>query len=410
MSAETLNDRYARNADNLAGEIYKTSLVTDHWHRLVPKGEWQNGISDRQEVLTVERNLAPNIDDWTNVASPNDGTNNCALVAEKVGRGYSKRIFELEQKAIESDPICVNDTRNAFERQEQTKIAFQILRDNVKYAWRRKTMLDYTDIAQHKVIAAPGLPENPSSFPGIEADSLLTTGILNKFYVYLLQNSAAVDGGSLGYVNNAPQFILITEMETSDRIMRESENFTAFAESNRVPELLQPLGVDRSVRGFYHMIDLLPRRYTFSGGTWTEVLPYVETPADTGTKQDLNPAYIGAPYTDSYIFLPNVMSFLHPKPITTVGSMTKFEPQKYAGEFKWCNEVLHDQTSPKYNPDGDIGFYRAKLMCATKPIHPEYGVVIRHLRCAHDIGAQACPDSVAGNPGDLGSGDVFFLP
>ena len=173
-------------------------------------------------------------------------------------------------------------------------------------------------------------------------------------------------------------------------------------------ELLAPLGVERPIRGFYHTINNLPRRYTFSGGVWTEVLPYESVAASVGTKARLAPAYIAAPYTDSTIFLPSVMSFLHPRPISSVGSGTEFQPQTYVGDFKWLNVQNVDSTSPYYNPDNSWGFYRSLMMSATKPVHPEFGIVIRHLRCPSDIGSTAC-SGTAGASSDLGSGDSFFV-
>jgi hypothetical protein len=103
------------------------------------------------------------------------------------------------------------------------------------------------------------------------------------------------------------------------------------------------------------------------------------------------------------------MCFKHPRPISTVGSGTSFQPQSYVGDFKWLNVQNVDSESAYYNPDMEWGFYRAKMMSATKPIFPEHGIVIRHLRCPSDIGHQACPASTAGNESDLGSGDSFFV-
>lgn len=408
MSAETLNDRFARNANNLAGQIYKTTINRSVWNKLVPKEEWTDGISDTQKVLTVERNLPDNIDDWTNV-TPNSASNSCALGADVVPRGNTERSYALVQKAIESEVICVNDARNAYQTADQTKKVFENLRNVTAYLWKRRAMIEYFNVAEHKVSAAPGLPYADSHMPTIAPTTVLTQKLLNKYYQYLIQNSAELDGGSLGMADGRPQFILVTDMETSDDIMNETANRTAFLESSRVPELLAPLGVDRAFKGFYHTIDALPRRYTFAGGVWTEVMPYESAAATTGTKQVLSPAYMAAPYTDSYIFLPSVMCFKHPKPISTVGSGTKFNPQTYVGDFKWLNVVDVDSTSPKYNPDGELGFYRAKMMSATKPIHPEFGIVIRHLRCPSDIGATACPEATAGAESDLGSGESFFV-
>jgi len=284
--ALSLNDKLARNTSNLAGKIYSTTVNTSVWNKMVPKEEWQGGLSDSQRVLTVERNLPANIDEWTNVTVNNGSTNTCALAADIIPRGNTERSYALVAKAQESDRICVNDTRNAWQVEEQIAKMFNNLKRVVAYTWKRRAMTEYTRIAANKVIATHGLPYNDTDFPGIAATSTLTQKILNIYYQYLLQLGAPEDGGMIGRMDGRPQFILITDMATSDEIMREDGNVNAFLWNDaRVKELLGPLGVDRSFRGFTHVVDTLPRRYTFAGGVYTEVQPYEEVAASTGTKQ-----------------------------------------------------------------------------------------------------------------------------
>lgn len=410
--ALALNDKLARNTNQLAGKIYTTSINRSVWNKLIPKEEWTDGLSDTQRVLTVERNLPENLDTWTDV-TVNSNSNSCAPTADIVPRGNTERSYALVQKPVESDRICVNDTRNAWMVNEQIAKTFQNLRNAVSYIWKRRGIVEYTRIAEHKVIAASGLPSNDTDFPGIAATTVLTQGILDVYYDYLLSNSAELDGGSLGMFDGSPQFICITDRKTADRIRNEDNARNAqLWNSDRVPDLLKPMGVGKPFRGFFYSIDHLPRRYTFAGGVYTEVMPYSTVAASgTGVKSKLSNAYLEAPFQDSYIFLPSVMCFKHPRPISTVGSGTSFNPQSYVGDFKWLNEKLLDPTSSYYNPDGSWGFYRALMMSATKPIHPEFGIVIRHLRCPSDIGAQACAadfDDGVG-PSDLGAGDSFFV-
>lgn len=345
---------------------------------------------------------------WGGV-SPNDNSNSCAPTGDQVPRGNTERTYSLVQKAQESERISVNDTRNAYMVNEQIKKVFSNLRNVVAYTWKRRSILEYTRVAEYKVIAANGLPHNDAEFPAIAPTTKLTQNILNIWYTYLIQNSAELDGGGFGMAEGRPQFVLITDMETSDSIMRETNTQNAFLwNDKRVQELLAPLGVERPIRGFYHTIDNLPRRYTFDGGVWEEVLPYESVAASVGTKARLSSAYITAPYTDSVIFLPNVISLMHPKPISSVGSGTSFNPQTYVGDFKWLNVQNVDSASAYYNPDNSWGFYRSLMMSATKPVHPEFGIVIRHLRCPSDIGTATC-SGTPGDESDLGSGDSFFV-
>lgn len=401
---ETLNDVFVRNENLIGDKIYRKSINTSVWNKLVPKETWPDGLSDTIQVLTVERNLPANIDTWE-ALTPNENSNNCVPTADVVPSGQTLRNYTLYQKALESDNICVNDTRNAFKTQEQIRLMYQNLTNVIRYTWKRRAMLEYSNTCEHKMIAAPGLPESASHFPPIPPTTILTQALLNKIYVQLISDSAEMDGGSLGMQDSRPQFILVTDMETSDAIMREDATNTAFLwNRNRVPELLAPLGVERGFRGFYHTIDVLPRRWNLTNGVWSEVQPYETAAASKGTKAQISAAYRSAPYTDSVVFLPSVMSFMVPQPISTQGSGTSWKPQSYVGDFKWLN--IQHRTD---NPDNSIGFYRALIMVGSKPVHPEFGYVIRHLRCPGDIGAQACPAGSSGDSRDLGSGESFFV-
>jgi hypothetical protein len=135
-----------------------------------------------------------------------------------------------------------------------------------------------------------------------------------------------------------------------------------------------------------------------------EVLPYESSAATKGTKLKIAAAYRAAPFTDSYIFLPSVMSFMVPDSISSVGSGTSFPPQSYMGDFKWLN--IQHRTD---NPVNGIGFYRAEIQTGSKPVHPEFGIVIRHLRCPSDIGEQACPTGTEGDEDDLTGNEEFFV-
>lgn len=399
-----LNDIFVRDQERLGGEIYKKTLNSSVWHKLVPKETWPDGMSDIIQAATSERNLPANIDSWTSIADPNSNTNNCVPVADVVPSGQTLRQYNLEQKALESEPVCVNDTRNAWKTAQQVKNMYDNLRKVVSYAWQRRAKVEYSRLAEHKMIAANGLPEANALFPIVAPTTVLTQGILNKIYTNLILDSAEADGGSLAMQDGAPQFILVTDMESSDKIRSEDAITNAFLyNTKRVPELLQPLGVNSAFRGFYHLMDNLPRRWNLTGGQWVEVQPYVTVPTSRGVKSIINPEYVEAPYMDSYVFLPTVFSFMVPEPITSVGSDTKFAAQSYMGDFKWLN--IQDRVE---NPDNSWGYYRAVLQSGSKPVHPEFGYVIRHLRCPGDIGLQACPEVTPVNDTDLSGSDSYF--
>lgn len=399
-----LNDRMARNEFALAGEINRTSLNTSIFNKLIIKEPWPNGMSDILQTVTVERNLPANIDAWTAIA-PNDGTNTCVPVADVVPRGHTTRQYSLEQKAIESDNICVEDGRNAYQVNDQIRAMFDNLRKAVAYAWKRKAQLSYVDVSQNKIVVHDGLPVSASHFPTIAPTSPLTQKVLDKIYMQLISNSAQLDGGSLGMADGRPQFILVTDAETSNDIMEETKITQAFLYNDkRVPELLSPLGVDRAFKGYYHTIENLPRRFNFVGNAWVEVLPYATVAADVGFKAQLRTEYMQAPYTESYVYLPSVFHFVVPNSITSFGSGSSFMSQDYIGEIKWHNE--YDRQD---NPDRTYGYYRAVMKVGVKAIRPEFGFAIRHLRCRGDLDLRSCESADIGATRDLESGESFLI-
>lgn len=395
-----IEDTLIREQDRIGPKIYRRSFNTSVWNKLIPKEVWPDSLSDSIQVLTIDRNLPDDTDTWTDVVV--DGT--CIQVADQVPTGQTLRSYHMTEKALESVDICVDATRNAFQVQQQIAAMYENLVAANRYVWKRRAMIDYSDMCEHKLIAAPGLPEASSHFPHVAASFLLNQKILNKIYLALIEDSAEFDGGSLGMQDGKPQFILVTDAETSDNLMREDATNTAFLwNRNRVPELLAPLGVERGFRGFYHTIEKLPQRYEFVGGQYVEVEPYETASATKGTKKVIRDAYRRATYTKSVIFLPTVMSFMVPGPITTKGSGTSWNAQTYVGDFKWRN-IIDRET----NPDGTIGYYRALLKAGTKPVHPEFGFAIIHLRCPGDIDGQGCPSDVDGSA-TLDSSESFFV-
>jgi hypothetical protein len=70
-----------------------------------------------------------------------------------------------------------------------------------------------------------------------------------------------------------------------------------------------------------------------------------------------------------------VFESLIPSPITSAGQGTTFDPVSYRGDFRFLN--IKDLAT---NPDGSWGKFRGVLANGAKPVHPEFGYVIRHRR------------------------------
>jgi len=373
-------------AGRIGPDIYRRTLNTSPWLKLVKQDAWPDEMGDTISVMVYERSLPDSQLTWSNVSS-NDGTGNtCLPTPANIEFGQTLRQYNLQQAAIVSPDICVNDLRFAVKRQEQLSNIMQILTENSAYAWIDRYRDEYTRIATHKVIATTGLPEGSTAFPSTLPTSRLTPGILRNQYMRLIR-----DGGGnnpLDRENARPVFGLICSSETSYNIIMEDASLrNDFRYTTRVNELLAPLGIERSYNGFFHLIDDFAPRWDWDSvnNVWIRRYPYVSSAATHGNRWEIDPNYEAAAYEDSFIFHMDVYKSLIPAPITAPGGNTRFDPVVYRGDFKWRNIPNKDT-----NPDGTIGFFRGVFSSGSKPIFPQYGYVIRHLRCAADLEFAAC--------------------
>lgn len=407
-------------------DIYRKTLNTSPWLKLIKQNAWPDEMGQELTVLTYERSLPANTLSWSDVTfngttgggGAASGSGSCLPPTQEIAFAQTARTYSLSHTALESPPICVNDLRYSFRRQEQLRMIFDILTENASYAWQDRYRNEYFRACGHKVTAYGStsgvtLPEvtttnvDPNSTTAtntlfyassgdiLPPSSYLTQGILDRIYMKLIRDGAG--NNPLDRVNARPQFGLICSPETSDRIIRENADVRDDYRYNsgKVNELLAPLGIERAYRGFFHMIDEFAPRYTIVAGGDTKiqrVLPYTSAAATYGNKYDINPDYEDAEYEVSFVFHQDVLESLIPKPITSAGGNTKFDPVNYRGDFKWLN-IPH----PTQNPDGTMGFFRGVMSNGTKMIRPEWGYAILHLRCPNDLGLTNC----AGTTGEL---------
>jgi hypothetical protein len=146
----------------------------------------------------------------------------------------------------------------------------------------------------------------------------------------------------------------------------------------KVSDLIAPLGVEKSFRGFYHLIDDMAPRFNLALESDTGNNHLVQVPVydvdETNKKVVMSTAYDSADVEAAFIIHQDVMESLIPAPITG-GNGLKFDPVNYKGEFKWTN--IPDVTS---NPDGTIGFFRGIMASASKPIKTDFGYCILFKR------------------------------
>jgi hypothetical protein len=419
-------------SSRIGDDIYRKTVDTSPWLKLVKQDAWPDEMGESVSVLVYERSLPYNTDGsakvtWSSAVSQNGaaygssdfaaGTNILNNVgndsasasafptspASTIDFGQTLRTYGLFHAALESPNISLNDLRFPMKRKEQLANIMQILTESTTEVWIQRYRDQYISIAQNKLTATTdttttsgfdytisGVARNTTGSTSVGTNGFLSTAaataggtqltqtILDRVYMDLLRNGAGAN--AYDRMNGAPVFLAIMSPETSDSLIRANADIRQdFRWSDRVSELLAPLGVQRSYRNFHHLVDAFAPRYKITNNAFVRVYPFIKVANDLGNarqgfKYELNSDYLNAAWEDTIIFVPDVFTSLVPKPLS-IGNGMEFNAQNYRGEFTWRNILDREK-----NPDGTVGYFRAVFSNGGKPIFPHQGYVIRHLR------------------------------
>jgi len=395
ITCETINDNFVRESGRVALGTHRLGLYKDPYLRFAQQSAFPDHMGKTITNIIAQRTLATG-SGWEDVGVTGESgqDDSCLPPVKKVGYAFDSKTFSLRHQAIESDWICLEDVRTSAFPIEDVNNYIKILADNVNVEWIKRYDDDYLAFAT-KVSVEPGLAESTSTSGFTNAlpapTSVLTVGVLREIYDRLYQNNAGDDGDAVTD-DGSPVFNVFAERATIENLIKLNEDVRQDIRwSDRVNDLLGANGSSllprKSYGGYVFHSRPFPKRFNDDGsGGYTEVVPYVATGATKGTKYIINPAYRSAKYTSTVIFHPKAMEWLVPNPNLKVGKLV-YDAQNYRGDFRWVNE--YDKTC---NPDKNSGYWRAKMACAVKQIHPSWGFYILHLRCNLAGDLIACPD------------------
>jgi hypothetical protein len=302
--------------------------------------------------------------------------------------------YTLKRAIVESPRISLEDLRFAAYRQEQIRAIMDLMTEAVRYTWENRYRDEFERVADNLVLAKTASSsfvtgqegllatayDVDASTDGADINANISNALLDKIYNQMVRKGAASE--AYGRENGRPVFALVCSSNASRSLQIESEYRDDVRYNNaKVSELIAPLGVEKSFRGFYHLIDDLAPRYTFNGTTdlLERVLPYTIGDGTGGTVAGVtivNSAYEDAPFEAAFVIHPHVCESQIPNPFSGAGAI-KFNPVNYRGQFKWTN--IPDAIR---NPDGTVGFFRGVLASATRPIKTDFGYTILFQRTA----------------------------
>ena len=429
-SVTAINTILAEEANRIGQDVYKRTLHTSPWMDLIKQSAFPDGMGYQLTTLVYDRAVPTSTStdgsnmqgvNWAALGTINGSANSFSTsdrnqplkdAADDVqgGRGssstdrrsyvqFSKQLkqYSISRAVLESPRISLEDLRFAAHRQEQLRAILDLLTESSRYTWENRYRDEYERVAANLVpCLATGTPTvtiidqsattlfegaqitgvdftNDFVSSGSSDDYTPTANISNKIldslYFQLVRKGAAAE--SYGKENGRPVFALVCSSEASYALQTEAGFRDDVRYNNaKVSELIAPLGVEKSFRGFYHLVDDLAPRFTIASGTASRVLPYVVNNGITS----YNASYDTANFEAAYIIHPQVMESQIPNPMSGSNGLT-FNPVNYRGDFKWTN-ILNELT----NPDGTTGFFRGILASATKPIKTDMGYVILFKR------------------------------
>ena len=425
-STDAINVILTQEANRIGSDIHKSTLHTSPWIDLIKQSTFPDGMGYQLNTLVYDRALP--LKSGTLSSTPVLGLNWNALNLSAVAssrtgftdgqiedlrstgdEGTSKidfsqvlKNYSLKRATVESPKINVEDLRFAAHRADQLRAIMDLLKESVRHSWENRYRDEYDRLADNCVLCTASsstfissvedkqsfvedttaglaqagstvktgdLDANNDGTGELEPDANISNAIMDKIYFKLVRAGAGTN--AYGRENGRPIFSVVLSSEASYQLQTEAEFRDDVRYNNaRVGELIAPLGVEKSFRGFYHLVDDLTTRYKSRGGeanTLVRVDPYT---VSGGGVVVPNADYESAEFEAAYVLVDNVMESLIPAPLTGGNGIT-FDPVNYKGDFKWTN--IPDAS---INPDGTIGFFRGIMASASKPIKTSFGYVV----------------------------------
>jgi hypothetical protein len=383
--------------DSLSTTIYDRTVPTLAENGTVVGADWSRVGGSILSANSFSSTDGVNIEGaMQTVTGPTDANRIAFIKFRKRMRNYF-----LSSANVKSPLIPLHSVRTAAARDQQLNIIQGLMMEASKWVWARRhesefernagnfvpcmaaatsPVLDVVDIINTAIDSTTGVADanttadNPF-FGANLTDLNLTTSnagatavptgyvsnaALGRLYQRLVRTTDHAK--AYGSSNGRPVFCLRIGADASDALIRDTGVRDDIRESTWVDEFLKPIGVDRSWRGFYHMVDDLIPRYTESGGLLTRVEPF-------DYLGNYNTAYDNADYEVFYIVQKEVMECQVPG-ATVDGPGVSYGVNENRGTFDWLN--IQDLAT---NPLREVGLFYATFASASKPIKPLNGYV-----------------------------------
>jgi hypothetical protein len=379
-ACDNINNFFVSEANRISNDPSYRNWVTTPWddNTIVPKTRWPDGMGSTPNFLVFERSTPLTNAITFDTVGFNDGGEgdaggSCTPTTVTVYQAYTRRTMALKLAAVQSEKICMEDGRMAYEIVQQGSHILRNLQNNARYAWANQRRDEFTSVCSNKAVLDSSMTTSSSSF-GTGTIGTINREVLDYWYDRLVADGAHQGNGLGTNQYGQPVLPLILSREAQATLVNNETSLNNIRWSNSSDKLLGPRGSFVNLEGFKHMIDIQAPRWNLVGGAWVRV-PFFLPASSAGEAAEVNPDYYTAGYEDLFIASNQVVKFAIPGSALQAGDL-KFAPQDYLGNFRWINKY-----DLECNPDENIGYFRGKLGYGAQPGIPEYGAVIRFKRC-----------------------------
>jgi len=392
--ADVYFEAFKTASESLTNTMYKQDVFRNSaMFNLIMKGEFPRGRGITHTLFEIGETHDPTKRrNWTDTVTPQTGDSNCGYNFVDQTWGYDELTYSPEKVQLRGPVICKDDQVLqhlsaqflASYEQRLGQYSLEVLINKFEQEYDNRV----------PIIVSTGNPSFTEPGAGLaalpQATSEITQQLLDLIAVELFHRMAHSNngGGWASPVNGAPSWTLQIGMEASQAIQTNNAAFRQDIRDHGSNELLTRVGANMMIKGFRHLINPIPPRYTFAGGIYTEVNPYVNKADDTsGQSQELNPDYLdvnGAPYEGARILSPWVMGWEWVRPANQVAN-ARWKPQSYTGDWMFLTgpdtaDSAQDETC--FDPFHKRGRHATEMWGAAKPgRNRRAGTLIIFERC-----------------------------
>jgi len=356
-----------------------------------------DAYTNTQHTYDRFNSVFPNVTtEWNSVEGGSCVGQPCDPEENKIGMGYTRRTYSLEEQSWASPIMCFDQIMTKTKAKEHMRQWIDdVLRPATNwimtYYLQRKAM----ELAGTKLAVAAGLPEvtftwdaggyvylNVAAASGgaaTDPTGLLTADILQSQVTkqYFL---GAIAAGKEGY----DKLELHTDKDTYRYIGKTAPTLYdawRFAEFGPAAKEFYKYGFTGMVGDFMVKVLQFPLRFNrVSAGRYQVVLPYKNVAATEGIRSEFNADYDKAQYQISYINNKRALRVMPFRP-QAVDPRMPFKVRDYGGQWSFgTNDLGADcNGKPIDNVRGNKGKFYADFRLAVKPEHDEWLVALFHM-------------------------------